>query len=156
MTYCLICFLLLLLLLFFSLLPMNLISYEKIKTFDIFSKRLWQEPIMVGPTASTFDILDLCMHLCSLENFIWLKLSLSCSRWVIKKYIQPDFIGSHWTWKLEWSHLGYAGYKFNVLPKDISQRNAYLYKKNKCLHTFLIHGIRKGSITAKSKRPRPD
>ena len=48
---------------FFSLSPMNLISYEKIKTFDIFSKRLWQEPIMVGPTVSTFDILDLCMSL---------------------------------------------------------------------------------------------
>ena len=27
--------------------------------------------------------------------------------------------------------------------------------KNKCRHTFLIHGLLKGSITAKNKRPRP-
>ena len=57
---------------------MNLISYEKIliKTFDIFSKRLWQEPIMVGPTVSIFHILDLCMSLTFPGKFYLVKTSL--------------------------------------------------------------------------------
>ena len=63
--------------------------------------------------------------------------------------------------------LGYAGYKFNVLPIKVSlkaredefglfPKEMPIYKKSKCRHTFLIHGILKGSITAKCKRPRPD
>ena len=54
---------------------MNLISYEKIETFDIFSKRLWQEPIMVGPTVSIFHILDLCMSLMFPRKFSLVKTS---------------------------------------------------------------------------------
>ena len=36
---------------------------RKLGLFCIFSKRLWQEPMMVGPTVLTFDIVDLCMSL---------------------------------------------------------------------------------------------
>ena len=48
---------------------------RKLGLFCIFSKRLWQEPITVAPTVSTFDIVDLCMSLMFHGKFYLIKVA---------------------------------------------------------------------------------